>query len=379
MDPITAAGLAGSIIGIIGGISKTVEIIGNIKDRPKAFFKVEENLPLVQSILKRARNNFENSDYSDEQEQVAQKILKDCEKKARDLRDIFIAIKAKCNEDKEAKTWTWSKARDWYRVALQNKRSHKVEKLMTAILEGMKQLAADRIFKLLDDVEKINIALQELQNVDASLDDSELDLTGISQINDNGSTAERPGLVSKLKFIMLARASHMFIWTHLISLKIRDLATSGLPDSEMLEEVSSFPKELNDVYQTLLDKMDQSRRQDAVSLLQLVYVATRPLTIAEVMAALGESADPKVLNELLNTMEDFEIGELVFEKSGLSGDGQTTLELVMQNKKNIEKTIKAERPEKHYQKFLVDLKCRQEDLEKAASMLMKFMEEWGDE
>ncbi|KAI8245218.1 hypothetical protein K4K56_012129 [Colletotrichum sp. SAR 10_98] len=188
MDPVTAAGLAGSIIGIIGGISKTVEIIGNIKDRPKAFVKVEENLPLVQSILKRARNNFENSGYNDEQEQVAQKILKDCEKKARYLRDIFVAIEAKCNEDKEAKTWTWSKARDWYRSALQNKTSHKVEKLMTAILEGIKKLAADRIFRLLDDVEKINIALQELQNVDASLDDSELGSTGISQNNDNGST-----------------------------------------------------------------------------------------------------------------------------------------------------------------------------------------------
>ncbi|KAI8315648.1 hypothetical protein K4K61_001118 [Colletotrichum sp. SAR11_59] len=177
MDPATAIGLVGSIIGIIGGVADASNAIGKIADRPQAFHMVENDLPLISSILERADSN-----YNDEQGRLAEKTLQACKDNAEELKRIFVEIEMKCNEDKEAEKWTWSRAREWYRAALKHKKSYKVEKLMTAILEGMEKLAIDRIFRLHEDMEKITDALKELQNVEASLEDYELEEHGINSV-----------------------------------------------------------------------------------------------------------------------------------------------------------------------------------------------------
>ncbi|KAM0332957.1 hypothetical protein ACHAQA_001613 [Verticillium albo-atrum] len=174
MDPLS---VVASTIGVLQSVPFTYQSIAKINDRPKAFDQVVKHPPLVQRILRNARNRLEEVPAPLDQEEHAAilDILKACDDKAKELDRIFKAIDSKCKQDQEITTWL--RARPWYRNAVRGIKANRVEALMNAILEHVERLALQEIFRLAtqDDVQAIKKAIEDLAAVEPSLDDSEFD------------------------------------------------------------------------------------------------------------------------------------------------------------------------------------------------------------
>ncbi|KAF7540972.1 hypothetical protein G7054_g906 [Neopestalotiopsis clavispora] len=180
MDPLS---ITVSVIGPIQAISSTREALKTIKDLPKAFEHVEIHLPLVERTLGDIQNNLELRTLADGQRQSIDHILKDCEEKAKKLKDIVDALKDKFQKDADSKSW--GKLRGWYRIVLQGVKAHRVESLMTDILRDLEILSLHESFSLAtrEDTEGIKKALNDFSEVEPSLEDSEFPVkTSISNV-----------------------------------------------------------------------------------------------------------------------------------------------------------------------------------------------------
>ncbi|KAF9872958.1 nacht and ankyrin domain protein [Colletotrichum karsti] len=131
-----------------------------------------------------------------------------------------------------------------------------------------------------------------------------------------------PETRKKLLSAISDRASNMFLWVRLVisRIKQRTLRESYENDTEMLDEVKNTPKKLKDLYKTLLENVDLDKRQDALTLLQLIQAAVRPLTLDEVRSAIGKSTGSSGdVQELSDAMRDLKMAEEGYRLHILSG------------------------------------------------------------
>lgn len=101
----------------------------------------------------------------------------------------------------------------------------------------------------------------------------------------------RPQFQTKLRSLLFSRSSNMFLWASLVVSDIKTAARSKEREDEILERVNETPKELNELYETMLRHANLGKREEALKLMQLVQVAVRPLTLAEIRSALYFSDD----------------------------------------------------------------------------------------
>ncbi|KAF4975981.1 hypothetical protein FZEAL_7298 [Fusarium zealandicum] len=179
MDPLS---IVASVIAIIGAVNGTYKTLDNIRGLPKAFEEVKRSLPLVQNILQAIQDKLKSSQVgvAESRRDVVLAILEPCEHNATILRKIFEELEDKCNEDRTANTW--KKACAWYFTALQHTKAHRVESLMNEVLRGVQKLAWNETFGLAtsQDVENLKAAIEDLSEVQPSLEDSEFDNPGVN-------------------------------------------------------------------------------------------------------------------------------------------------------------------------------------------------------
>jgi hypothetical protein len=91
MDPLS---ITASIIGIIGGVSVMSKTIKKIKNLPKAFKEVQNNLPLVLSMLRGAQNSLiDEKELTDDEKKAVLAILQPSHDKAKELERVFIKVR----------------------------------------------------------------------------------------------------------------------------------------------------------------------------------------------------------------------------------------------------------------------------------------------
>lgn len=163
------------ILGLISAIititDTTIEVYNAIKDLnelPEAFQQVNHRLPLVKEILEEVKRQAKNATSSEAK--ALKGVLESCEKKAKELQQIFIGI---------SKESTGSKfIISVYRpLVLKLGKKARVEDLMDGILDDLGLLAAHQIFQtaMQRQIKPLEQARQELANVPPSLPDSEFE------------------------------------------------------------------------------------------------------------------------------------------------------------------------------------------------------------
>ncbi|KAH7302822.1 hypothetical protein B0I35DRAFT_501667 [Stachybotrys elegans] len=177
MDPLS---LVMASIGLVQTISSTYRAIQHIKGLPKAFQSVSDDLPLVEAILKSARDELSRQNsLAEDVKRSINTIIKRCHDNAQKLNTIFEKIKGKeQQESKDGKEWSVT---EFYRNTLRSfgrlAKAHKVENLMKDLLQDLKKMALMQIFKTATaaQIEKVEKALLELENVEPSVPDSDFE------------------------------------------------------------------------------------------------------------------------------------------------------------------------------------------------------------
>ena len=125
---------------------------------PKAFEEVEKRLPLVREIIENAEKSLRNAQVTDADKQ----ILEHSYDKALNLQVILDEMEQECQKDQDTKDW--SKLRTIYYKALRGIKASRVEHLMKEILEDIKKLALNHVFKLSgkDDIKRLEEAIHDL-------------------------------------------------------------------------------------------------------------------------------------------------------------------------------------------------------------------------
>ncbi|KAH6881025.1 WD domain-containing protein [Thelonectria olida] len=184
MDPLS---IILATISLLEATSTAYEAIKHVTGLPKAFEKVNESLPLAQDTLRSARDTLTSTEKA-----TIGPIVGKCEEKAKALLDIFEKVEAKHKEHKEHQasedTKNWPVV-DFYRKTLRNlgrmAKAHRVEALMQDIMEELKELAINKIFKTATDaqVTRLEKAIEELAKVEPSVPDSDLEDLGMVNIS----------------------------------------------------------------------------------------------------------------------------------------------------------------------------------------------------
>ncbi|KAF6806139.1 nacht and ankyrin domain protein [Colletotrichum musicola] len=165
-------GAAGSIIAITEAIPKVYGLIQKIQNLPQAFAVVGDDLKLALDILER----IDERNHTEEDKQVVKDTLEHCERNARELQDVLDKFNANCTQKEDAKDW--SKVKVFYKQVLGGKKALRVEHLMEVILGDLKKLALKKIFDIANQVETVANAIEELRNVDPSIEVSDLEAGG---------------------------------------------------------------------------------------------------------------------------------------------------------------------------------------------------------
>lgn len=173
MDPlsITAATLA-----IIQSVSITYTTIQHLRGLPKAFKEVGQNLALVEETLVLVQEQLEGATFTDATTEAIETVLKSCQGKAKLLNNVFQEINRGKLNDKNAKDW--SVIANIYRTAvLRLGKAHRVESLMQDILNGLKGLTMNQVFRTAtqSQMEKLEKAIENLATVEPSIKESEFD------------------------------------------------------------------------------------------------------------------------------------------------------------------------------------------------------------
>lgn len=192
MDPLS---IIASVIGLLGAMTTTYTTIKKIAGLPKAFDKVRDDFPFVQSIFRDAQNRFiDGQQPSDQESKAALAIVNPCHDKVKELKRIFDEVEAECKKDQDA--MDWARIRVAYHKALRGSKAQRVESLMKDILQDLQKLALSQLFKsaMKKELQAIEKAIEELSKVEPSLADSEFESRGdiyASQTVAEGATAQQ--------------------------------------------------------------------------------------------------------------------------------------------------------------------------------------------
>lgn len=174
MDPLS---IIAGIIAIVDSILSTYSAIREIKGLPKAFEEVERSLPLVKETLEIAQRQLYSSTPSDAEKRAIEPAFKTCESKLDKLNKILSNIQKQKKEDNgEAQDWS-SLAKFYHKVVAPMGKAHRVETLMTAIMNSLKALAIHQMFKAATQpqIGKLEEAIKALSRVEPSIPDSEFE------------------------------------------------------------------------------------------------------------------------------------------------------------------------------------------------------------
>jgi len=110
------------------------------------------------------------------------------------------------------------------------------------------------------------------------------------------ATLQVPGLnlpddlFLRAKNHIIKHSQGVFLWVHLIGKELLTYAATGCSNKEIFELLISLPTKLEDLYEQILEKLEQGNERDirdGVRMFQFVVFACRPLTIPELHHALA--------------------------------------------------------------------------------------------
>lgn len=156
----TVAGLISGVITIIEATKTVYDAAKDAKGQPKAFRQVAARLPLVNDILRSAKERTQTLEES--ARDALRPILESCNAKAEDLQKLFHEVIRK-DDDK------WY---DRYKMALATLgKGAKVECLMEGILIDIEVLACERLTGTAtnDQVKDLQEAIKEMKEMAPSL------------------------------------------------------------------------------------------------------------------------------------------------------------------------------------------------------------------
>ncbi|KAF6824796.1 hypothetical protein CPLU01_10660 [Colletotrichum plurivorum] len=142
-EPGTSLNAAIGIIHFIENTTRAYRAIGGIRDLPKAFAVVQKDLPLVGEMMQSIKCKLPK-----EEDPEIRKTIMLCQQHAMSLWQIFQKLEFWFGQDQDVKQW------DMFEVYY---------------------LAAMEIFGLANQVDRVAGAIEELKNVDPSIEDSELE------------------------------------------------------------------------------------------------------------------------------------------------------------------------------------------------------------
>jgi DNA repair exonuclease SbcCD ATPase subunit len=181
MDPLS---IIAGIIAIVDSILATYSAIREIKGLPKAFEEVERNLPLVKETLQIAEQQLHDNSPSDAEKRAIEPIITACESKLKELNKILTKIqKQKKEGNGEIEDWS-SLAKLYQKVVVPMGKAHRVESLMSAMIDSLKALAIHQMFKAATQpqVVKLEEAIKKLSQAEPSIPDSDFE-PGRSTVN----------------------------------------------------------------------------------------------------------------------------------------------------------------------------------------------------
>ncbi|KAH8432398.1 uncharacterized protein LDX57_010037 [Aspergillus melleus] len=92
---------------------------------------------------------------------------------------------------------------------------------------------------------------------------------------------ETSGDATVLKDILYSKAEGMFLWLVLIIPQVHDLSGKGLSFKFILSKILGCPRELNNMYEGLLKRIEDEELLEACTLFHVVFTSPRPLALDE--------------------------------------------------------------------------------------------------
>jgi hypothetical protein len=155
--------LVASVIGIIDGARTVWDAVQDPNGQPEEFRQVAARLPLVRSIMEKAKSEAKNLDDKDTQENL-EMVLESCEEKARKLKKIFYKV-LPGGEDGRL---------DRYRKAMSAPfNGGRVEQLMEGILRDAQLIATKKLEGIAtqEQVKDLAEAIKDMNGIPSSLSD----------------------------------------------------------------------------------------------------------------------------------------------------------------------------------------------------------------
>lgn len=143
-------------------------------------------------------------------------------------------------------------------------------------------------------------------------------------------------LLNQATEYMLKNAQGVFLWVKLISEQLIEAHEQGYSEDEIFDLLKRLPTELEDFYGLMLEKMKQNKStlSYAARMFRIILFAKRPLTVDELLHALG-------ISNSVDSGTNFIPCDALFEKSIPSSEriilssGGNFLEIKKQNGMNI--------------------------------------------
>lgn len=184
MDPGTIIAAIDTSLGICGHVVSLVQAIKDIRQLPEAFRQLRAKIALVEDILNKTRDVIViRTDDGDRE--VAMQAVKSCQEQIQQLQDILETIQKNSGDPQADSSKLWGSIKKFYRNAvlrLGKGSKGRVEDLTRDILESLRLLS--EWCGLEDQLKK---AMDEINTVEASLEDQECELTGSNTLNIGGN------------------------------------------------------------------------------------------------------------------------------------------------------------------------------------------------
>ncbi|KAF5252683.1 hypothetical protein FANTH_2310 [Fusarium anthophilum] len=105
-----------------------------------------------------------------------------------------------------------------------------------------------------------------------------------------------PQFVDRARECIVENANGVFLWVKLVGEELLAYDEQGCAEEDIFEFLKSLPTELDELYQRMLDKMTvrtEKENRDGVKMFRFVFFAGRPLSVCELLHALGIPENPE--------------------------------------------------------------------------------------
>ncbi|KAF5650598.1 ankyrin repeat domain protein [Fusarium sp. NRRL 52700] len=105
-----------------------------------------------------------------------------------------------------------------------------------------------------------------------------------------------PQLVDRAREYIVENANGVFLWVKLVGEELLAYDEQGCAEEDIFEFLKSLPTELDQFYQRMLDKMTvrtEKENRDGAKMFRFVFFAGRPLSVCELLHALGIPENPE--------------------------------------------------------------------------------------